>query len=184
MNLRWLFGTRQPGMAEQKADAYREVSIAARVAVALLCFERYCQAKRLRHPLIDTFLDRMWELPCIESLAEWEARPCELVHAGLGDSFSPEVVDLLGPDKVFRKEFRELLESTVEVVYCSAYGKGDDEGSLRFLNRVLCICSAASISPPPVEPFSMSLFAENDGWGKRLSTEQRDAWRFKAYGSC
>src|SRR5262245_7520637 len=129
----------KPGTRAHKANDYREVSLRARVAVALLCFDRYCQAKGLRHALIHEFVERMWELPCIESLPDWESLPCALVHAGLGDSFPPEFADLFERDKILRREFRELLESTVEIVYCSAYGKGDDEGSLRFLDRVLHI---------------------------------------------
>jgi hypothetical protein len=168
-------------MTAPKANDYRELSLRARVAVALLCFDRYCQARGLTHPKIDLFLDRMWELPCLQSLPEWESRPCELVHVGLGDSFPPDFADLFERDRFLKREFRELLESTVEIIYCSAYAKGDNAGSLRFLERVLSICSAASVIPPSVQPFSGSLFADDDGWGKPLSAAERDAWRFKAY---
>lgn len=169
-------------MAAGKANDYRELSLRGRVAVALLCFERYCRAKGLRHPMIDEFLDRMWEVPCIESLPDWESRPCALVHAGLGDSFASEFADLFERDKRLEREFRELLESTVEIIYCSAYGKGDDEGSLRFLDEALGICAKAGVTPPPTQGFAGSLFAEREGWGKRLSTEERDEWRLRAYG--
>ena len=179
MNLRWLFG--KPEISTQKAEAYRKLSVRARVAVGLLCFDRYCQAKGLKHPMIDTFLDRMWELPCIESLPDWESRPCVLVHAGLGDSFPPEFAELFERDKFLRREFKELLESTVEIIYCSAYSKADNEGSLLFLDRVLCICAAVNVTPPPVQPFLGSLFTDGEGWGQPLSTAERDAWRFKAY---
>jgi hypothetical protein len=164
------------------ANDYCELSLRARLAVALVCFDLYCQAKRLRHPMLNDFLERMWELPCINSLRDWESRPCVLVHAGLGDSFPQEFEDLFHRDKLLKREFRELLESTVEIIYCSAYGKGDNAASLRFLDRVLRICSGANVPPPSVEPFSMSLFADDHGWGKRLSTAERDAWRSRAPG--
>lgn len=178
MNLCSLF--RQPGITADKATIYRDLSLRARLAVALRCFERYCQTKGLRHPLVDEFLDRMWELPCIESLPDWESRPCALVHVGLGDTFPPEFADLFGRDKFLKREFKELLESSVEIIYCSAYGKGDNTASLRFLDRVLSISFAANVTPPAVQPFAGSSFVDHDGWGKSLSPAQRDEWRFKA----
>ena len=149
--------------------------------VALHCFEGYCVAKDLRHPIISAFIDHMWELPCITSFPKWESHRCELVHVGLGDPFPREIVDLLESVGVTEEEFRQLVESTVEVIYSSAYATSDDIGSLRFLDRVLCITANMGVAPPPAQPFLISLYAQRHGWGAQLSADQRDGWRFRAY---
>jgi len=172
---------RPPSMIAHAIKDYQELSLAARMAIALLCFERYCQAKGLRHPSIATFLDHMWELPCSRSFPDWESRNCELVHVGLGEAFPCEILELLTSVGVSEQEFRELLGCTVEIVYGSAYAKSDDTGSLQFLDRVFRITSSAGVLPPPVAPFLISLFADGHGWGAVLSSKQRDGWRFEAY---
>lgn len=168
-------------MTADQLNNYCKLSLSARIAVALHCFERYCRAKRLRHPMIDAFLDHMWELPCITSFPAWESRRCELVKVGLGDPFPREILDLLQTAGVSEKEFRQLIEGSVEIIYTSAYGKSDDAGSLRFLDRVLQITASAGVPPPPPRLFLSSLFADCHGWGIKLSPEQRDDWRYKAY---
>jgi hypothetical protein len=168
-------------MCEKTVGEYSLLSLPARVAVALHCFEGYCRAKGLRHYLIDTFLNHMWELPVIASFPEWESRNGDLVDAGLGDPFPQEIVTLLRSVGASEEEFRRLVQSTVEIIYSSAYAASDNAGSLRFLGEVLHIASGLGVAPPPAQPFLMSLFADNYGWGMRISREQRDAWRHKAY---
>jgi len=169
---RWLLNSRVLG--------YRKLSLPARLGVALVCFEGYCRAKSLRHPIIEAFILHMWDIPCITSLPDWESQDCELVQVGLGDPFPPEIQQLLKAAGIEETDFRRLVESCVEIIYGSAYAASDYLGSLRFLHEVLCVTSTAGVGPPPVEPFLVSLFADGHGWGKRLSAEQRDAWRLGA----
>lgn len=170
-----------PSMIAPSVNDYRNLSLRARVSVALLCFERYCQAKGLQHPMIYTFLDQMWELPCMTSFPDWESHKCELIHVGIGDPFPCEIADLLTSAGISEQEFRKILESTVEIIYGSAYAKSDDDGSLRFLGLVFDITSSVGVSPPSAQPFLTSLFSDRHGWGVRLSPDQRDEWRFRAY---
>lgn len=172
-------------MVAPDINDYTKLSLPARLAVALHCFERYCRAKGLRHILIDTLIERMWELPCARYFPDWEKPLPELIHIsfdiGEGRAFPTEIVDLLGSVGVAEREFGELLVCTVMIIYTSAYGKSDDPGSLEFLQRVFSVTSLAGVTPPPAEPFMQSLFAENYGWGVVLTAEQRDGWRFRAY---
>jgi hypothetical protein len=160
---------------------YRKLSLIARTAVALVCFERYCQTKGLRHPMIDAFLNQMWELPCIKSLPDWESHNCELVHFALGDPLPREMLEALNSAGISEGEFRQLVENCVEIFYCSAYAASDNAGSLQALDQVLCVTSNVGVTPPPVQPFLLSLFDDAHGWGKKLSPDQRDGWRFRAY---
>lgn len=159
---------------------YSRLSLNARLAVALHCFENYCRVHGLRSSAIDAFLDYMWEHPCIASPNEftaWERARIPLVSVGLGDPFPPDVEQVLQQAGVSPKEFRELLENTVEIVFGSFYGAADDQGSIRHLEAVLSIATASAIVPPSAAMFAQSLFADRHGWGQQLSRPLRDAWR-------
>jgi hypothetical protein len=162
-------------------DDYRTLSLPARLAVGIHCFERYCNAKGLRHPMISDFINHMWELPCAKSFTKWESQACEFVHVGLGDPFPPEIVDLLRTVTVTEEEFRGLVESVVEIIYSSAYGASDDARSLKYLGRVLFITASVGVTPPPARSFLISLFDVRHGWGPRLEANERDIWRYRAY---
>lgn len=167
--------------APRVIDDYRTLSLSARLAVGLHCFERYCQARGLRHDSIDTFLDHMWNLPCTRFFPEWEKGNCDLVNVGLGGSVARELLDLLAARSITEAEFRRLVECVVEIVYSSAYGASDDVGSLKYLDQVFSITGVVGVAPPPTQLFLISRFGEQHGWGTLLNRAQRDAWRSKAY---
>lgn len=166
-------------------SSYAKLSLPARLAVALHCFERYCRAKGLRHGLIDTFIERLWELPCALRFADWEKPLPQLVHVafevGRGEAFPNEILDLLASAGVLEKEFGQLLVSTVDIIYGSAYGASNDVGSLKSLELVLCVATSVGVAPPPAQPFLISLFGVRHGWGLVLDPNQRDIWRHRAY---
>jgi hypothetical protein len=164
---------------------YRKLSLPARLAISLHCFERYCRAKGLRHPRIEVFLNYMWELPCAPSFVDWDREGYRLADAGFcvteDMAFSCELIDLLTSAGITEDEFRKLLLSVVEIIHGSAYSASDDAGSLRCLETVLFITAQAGVEPPPIQPFSISAFDENYGWGADLTPDQRDKWRYCAY---
>jgi hypothetical protein len=150
----------------------------ARLAVALRCVEDFCAVKALAAPSLTKFFDHMWELPVMESFPAWEDDNEELVAYGLGDPLPAEFSPLLAAAEVSEDLFQNLIGATVEIIYCSAYGASDDARSLRYLDEVLRITAAAGVTPPPARLFSDSLFADRHGWGQRISSQQRDPWRF------
>ncbi len=175
----WPENSVQEFRVAHRVHYYSELSVVARAAVALLCFERYCQAKGLRHSTIDTFLNHMWDLPSIRS-SGWVSRECVLVGVGLGGVFPRELSDLLAPGcATLEEEFKKLIESTVDIIYGSLQAM--PAGSLVDLNRVLAIMEDAGVVPPPSQPFMTSLYVEGDGWGPQLTATERDRWRYKAY---
>jgi len=166
---------------------YHKLSLRARFAVALHCFERYCRAKNLRHPSLDLFLDQMWQLPCATSFQEWdhEADKSELVQIGFDvdrDGCLPaRVTAWLKPQGVSEDEFGDLLFCTLEVIYCNALFGLANESSMGFLQEVFSIIARVGVCPPPVECFFLMLFVD-DVYGKPLSPEQRDVWRYQVKG--
>jgi hypothetical protein len=157
-----------------------QLSLAARLAIALHCFEQYCQAHRLSSPAIVEFLDYLWQFPTIhgpEAFRSWERKQPLLVDIGLGGYFPEGYSEWLQDAGIEPAEFRALLEHTVEIVYGSFYGASDDSGSLTHLQHVLDLTKQAGITPPPLSHFAHSRFADRHGLGNTLSVAERDRWR-------
>jgi hypothetical protein len=162
-------------------SSYRPLSLPGRLAVALRCVEDYCALKALTAPVLTKFFDHMWALPLTESFPDWDSGEDELVASGLGDPLPPEISPLLLAAQIPEELFQDLISSTVEIIYSSAYGASDDPGSLKYLHKVLRITSAEGVTPPPARLFLDSLFADRHGWGHRISLQQRDRWRLATY---
>jgi hypothetical protein len=162
-------------------SGYPDLSLTARLAVGLHCFHGYCRIRGLDHPVITEFLDDLWRFPVISDLKEfgqWERSHPPLVYVGLGDEFPVDFEVFLAESHVSPIEFRELLGCVVQIVFSSFYGASDNANASRFLNRVLEITKGYGVSPPPIERFSASRFADRHGWGNRLSPAERDSWRY------
>jgi hypothetical protein len=129
---------------------------------------------------VDELLDHLWDLPLVlgtEAWDEWESKHPALVGAGLGDNLPHEFEAFLQAHGVAIGEFRELLESTVEIAFGSFYAAADDTESLGYLQKVVRIVRLHGIEPPPVDLFSPSRFNDRHGWGDKLSETERKAWR-------
>lgn len=163
------------------AFKYGLLSLSARLAIALRVVERYFAAKGLTGPPFNVFLNHLWEVPVTDSFPKWEGQYNDLLAFGLGDPLPPEMVPMLRDAGVSEELFRRLIGNTIEIVYGSLYAASDNSGSLRQLSDVLLMCQAAGISPPPLRWFATSRFTQRQGWGKKLSPQQRDEWRFTDY---
>ena len=161
------------------ADTYYELSLTARLAVALHCFSQYCEKHNLRHPLIDSFLDDLWEFPVVgsERWDDWENNHPELVGTGLGDPWPTGFEAFLNAQAIDLEQFRHLISSVVEIVFSSFYGASDNNFSLKCLSEVLKMVNVCGINPPPAEVFRGSRFADRAGWGNQMTVTERDAWR-------
>jgi len=152
----------------------------ARLGVALCCFERYCHTVGLETNSIHEFLSYMWEWPLMmtpERFGEWEGKRTTLVDSGLGGAMPADIEPSLREKGIDTVEFRNLVESTVEIIWGSFYGASDTRGSLRDLDRVISICKRRGVEPPTLDTFADSRFKDGHGWGERVSKDQRDRWR-------
>ncbi len=134
----------------------------------------------LVHSHIDALLDDLWDLPLTlgsDAFDEWEAYHPMLVDTGLGDDFPDGFEEFLRTHGVSTEEFRDVLESLVEIAFGSFYCDAEDANSLRYLDNLIRMVRRRGVSPPPIDTFSASRFSDRHGWGDRLSIEERDAWR-------
>ena len=163
-----------------RPDELAELSLTGRLAAALICVERVGRAQGLADKQLQDFLDYLWEFPVLASpdaFQEWHDRPVVLVEVGLGDPLPEHWCARLATTAIRPEVFRELLESTVEVVFSSFYAASDNEGSLTRLTRVAEIATKLGAAPPGMEPFRFSRFADRQGWGEQLTPPERDRWR-------
>lgn len=66
----------------------KELSLTARVSIALKVFDSYCNKNALTHRLIDEFKEYMWRFMIVfktEEFSLWESSKPPLVYYGLGD---------------------------------------------------------------------------------------------------
>lgn len=158
-----------------------ELSLIARLCLALCCFERYCEARGLACESVRGFVEYMWEWPlrmgAPDVFSDWEGRATELVETGLGGPPPADVAARLQEKGIDPIEFRQLVESTVEIIWGSFFAAGDNEGSLAYLSRVVSICQRRGLAIPPVSAFAESRFTDRNGWGTRTTPDQRDRWR-------
>lgn len=157
----------------------RELSLTARLAIALHCLERYCEKFELHHVEIDAFLDDLWEFPLVDERRwnEWEQGHPQLVGAALGDAWPAGFKEFLNAHHIDPESFRELLSNVAEIVFGSFYGAAEDVPSMEYLLAVLKVAEQSGIRPPPSRCFADSRFAHCHGWGKKLTAPERDAWR-------
>jgi len=156
----------------------RELSLTSRLSIALLIFERFCSENKINHNEISVFVDYLWEWPIIKDSSDfipWESSKPELIHFGLGEAISKELKQALDQSKIQEKKFRELVSGVVEILWSSFWGASEQELSLKSLRTVLLETGFDNF--PPIEPFSISKFNQNSGWGMNLSKKDYSIWR-------
>jgi hypothetical protein len=166
-------------LAEFRARRFSQLSLTARLGVALWCFERFCVSNGLAHPEISVFLEHLWRFPILpeEDFAAWEGASPALVEAGLGQPLPTEVANLVRDRRLKPAAFHALLGDVVEIVWTSFYGATQDRSSLRHLGRVLRTCAAAGVGPPDATVFSVSLLVHRGGWGDLVTPQDCERWR-------
>lgn len=168
-------------MLLHQALSLSALSLRARLAVALICFELYVEKRDLSWPELSQFIESMWELPCVSNFVTWDKTDLPLLrYVGLGDPIEkdfPEFTRYLNEKGVSTSEVSELIQCTTEIIYSSAYGATDDSGSQKFVEKIVDVCMQWGARLPPLGIFSISAFSENDGWSTPISTGQRDEWR-------
>lgn len=182
--------------------ALHKLSIRARSAMALHAFERFCAKYLVQHEEIDKFLDYLWEAPLLDytTFREWHDSPPHLVDVvyrprplsadvleklkaqGLSardyrPEFNAEVQEVLRVHGIPEAIFRNLAYNVVGVIADNFYFGGHTELTMKPLLKVLKLCREEGIEVPPCAAFPNSYFETGDGWGRKLSRAERDAWR-------
>lgn len=95
-----------------------------------------------------------------KKLEEWEKKASKLVWFGLGDELPGELVEPLQIAGITEREFRTIVENTVEILWSSFYGAADDKGSMERLLRLMAIASDRGFQAPPFQVFDKSFFRD------------------------
>jgi hypothetical protein len=161
-------------------QALRQLSLTARLAIALICFERYCRAHQLAAPEIQVFLDYLWDFPIVDgplSFQAWERQQPDLVTVGLGGDIPDTYLAWLHDAGISSATFRRLVEHTVEIIYGSFYAAAADDEAHVHLQQVLTITEQNKHISALLPLFPQSRFVDGHGWGNPLSETERDEWR-------
>lgn len=162
-----------------RSSALRDMSLTARLAVALHCFEAFCNKMEMVNPEIDALLDHLWEFPLVDRdhWDEWDGSHPALVEVGLGEPWPSGFEEMLIKRGIDPVQFRTLLGNLVEIIFHNFYVASDDNRSLRFLLDVITIVGRAGVRLHSLDVLMGSLFADRGGWGQRISRDERDHWR-------
>jgi len=156
----------------------KELSLTARVSIALKIFESFCQENSLNHSMIMEFNDYLWKWPLIDGpdqFEPWESSRPFLVNFGIGDESDSKLDNLIVQANISEHTFREIVGGIVEILWGSFWGACEDELSLDSLNKV--IQHSNVIALPNLTPFKFSKFSENSGWGFKLIPDDVTYWR-------
>lgn len=156
----------------------KELSLTARMAVALKIFQRYCKIRNIDSHLVNDFVNYLWKWPLIDGpdqFEPWEKSRTGLVNYGLGDPANNEIHSLLSEHGIDEDDFREIVAGVVEILWGSFWGEAEDELSHRSLVNVIRKCKVEEA--PSLTPFKFSRFSENSGWGNKLTEEDCEYWK-------
>jgi len=162
----------------------RKLSLTARMAIALLVFERFCKENQIRVSLVSELSDYLWKWPLIDGpdqFEPWESSRPELANYGLGDEASKELLKALNEAEIEESRFRNIVAGLIEILWGSFWGGAENELSMEALTTVLISSKIDQL--PALTPFKFSLFSDMSGWGEKISVEDRDFWRKNLVGN-
>jgi hypothetical protein len=163
-------------------EQVRELSLTARLAVALVLFSEYCRLRSLQHAEIDAFVDYLWRFMTTHRRGElfnvWVEEEPALVSVGLGDEFEVELKEHIQSRGVSLAEFRQVVDCVTEVLYGSMYLAADEPRSFGDLVELAAIVKPLGVDWPDLKRFADSRWSDNHGWGKDLSPADVARWRY------
>jgi hypothetical protein len=156
----------------------KNLSLTARMAIALLVFERFCEENQIGLDQVGELSEYLWQWPLIDGpdqFEPWESSRPELVNYGLGDGPSKDVLSVLDAVQIEESRFRNIVGGLVEILWGSFWGAAENELSFEALSTVL---SSSKLEVfPTLTPFKFSRYSDLDGWGVKITKEDRDFWR-------
>lgn len=124
----------------------------------------------------------MWTWPTVDEhvFAEWEAFSNPVLEWALGGVVPESLATAVETSELGPQGHRELLESTVELVYGNLYTTVHHAETLEHLGRVEALAALAGVSFPEPGRFEGSPGADLsgvNGWGHRMSPDEVARWR-------
>ncbi len=153
-------------------DILSDLSTRELQAYGAFCFQRFCEAKRIKHPYIEELIQHLLSLLVSEALDVWERRGAALELSGRGDPVPPDLMTQLAEE--VREDFTCFVEFVVEIGIIDMYTKSTKR-PLDYLYRCLAILDANQIERPPLDTVfpDRSRRGEKDpDWGEVYSRER------------
>jgi hypothetical protein len=163
---------------ESYLEKCKELSLTAREAIALHCFEKYCEKRQLKCRLIDEAIEYLWRWPLIDGPDEfdpWESNKTALINYGFGKSIPTELGKVLKDREVDEEEFKRILKALIGILWANFWGASDDEFSLNLLKTVIELTSLEKL--PKIDIYQVSKFCDMHGWGNKISRNDYERWR-------
>ena len=158
-------------------DQVRPLSIHARLAIGIRLFERYVRLRGLEDDSIWEYIEAMWSFPIAEDKKVWESKRGDLADFGLGDELPDELDEELQTLGISEDYFGLWVNSVTELAWNNLLLGPQDEESLDHLEILLQLASMSGVAVPELQPFKDSLFVENEGWGRQLSSCDIEKWQ-------
>jgi hypothetical protein len=168
-------------MYSDHLEQIKNLSLTARLAVALVLFSEYCKLRCLQHPEIKAFVDYLWRFMTTHRKGEpfdaWVEEEPALVSVGLGDEFETELKEHIESSGASSGEFRHVVECVTEVLYGSMYAAANEARSFRDLIELAAIVNPLGVDWPDLKRFASSRWSDNHGWGEDLCPADIARWR-------
>ena len=163
---------------EEYLEQCRKLSLTARMAIALLIFERFCEDNNILSPLVSELSSYLWKWPIINGPDEfypWESSRPELANYALGDEASSDLLASLELANIDENRFRSVVSGVIEILWVSFWGAAENERAMESLTTT--IKSSKLPNFPPLTPFKFCVFSDGSGWGEKITKEDCHYWR-------
>jgi hypothetical protein len=157
----------------------RRLSLSARLAIVLRCWDHLLEATRLKSPLIDELLEHLWLWYRVHGTAQfepWLGHFNELMDRVYAQEFQLPPGAFVEA-KFTSQDLARQLEHTAEIIWGSFYSAPDDAGSHSEMEEVLAFMHSNGVAMPDLRSFSHSLISEREGWGPKLTEDEINLWR-------
>lgn len=153
-------------------DALVDLSTREMQAYGALCLQRFCEAKRIKHPYVNELTQHLLSILVVDKLDGWERHGAGLHLSGRGDPVPLALTTQLADDVC--EDFARLVYFTVEIGVIDMYTQSSRR-PLHNLYRCLAILDANQIERPAVDEFfkDRNPRGETDpDWGELYSRER------------
>ncbi|MCQ3827863.1 hypothetical protein HXX02_00235 [Microbulbifer elongatus] len=161
----------------QEVEDIRDLSLTARLILALINFEKFCLENDLQSKSVSDLIAFLWKWPLIDGPDEfepWIESAPALLHVALGNDLPHELKELLDERNIEEQRFRNIVEGLVEIIWGSFWGASEDLVSLEAFHKSFKSSRVEQL--PPLTPFKFSRFRDNDGWGVKPSSSDVAYW--------
>ncbi len=154
--------------------AYTDLSVAARQAVALVTFRRWCWTASLRHEALADLEEHLWQYATVrpDTFMAWYGTRPSLIDPDELPSSLRQVADLRG---VTHDDLRGAIDHLGKITHGGLFGAIDSEASLKHLRGLGEITARYGVPLAPPGQFVGDLWIDRD-WG-RPGESLVDRWR-------